>query len=288
MRRACVITGAAALPPGAAVVPGPVLLARLIAGVALVALAASHARAQDFSPPAPAGTPAGPLALIERGLPDTISGVRIEAATVRWFGLPDLATRALALGGGWRTVRGAVGISQTGDPELGWSAFGLALGVAEREGGAALRVVVRRDRRLGPALGSWRSSSGVGVEVGGGVCVAAGAGLRLWASAPQVWARGESPPLERPLEIGVAYGAHDATLWLSRGAPASDAAADHEAGLALRSGPLALWAAARDRPLRGGIGVAAGARGLVVRAAVESHPALGETVWLGLGLGGAP
>ncbi|MBI5710877.1 MAG: hypothetical protein HZC42_11320 [Candidatus Eisenbacteria bacterium] len=279
----------------AVVAPGLVLLARLLAGAAGVsiivgaALLPATVRAQDFSAPAPAGSPAGPLAAIERGLADTSAWLRIEATTARWFGLPDLTTRALAAGGGWRAVRGALGISQTGDPELGWSAVGLALGAAQREGGAALRAVARRDRRLGPAPGSWRGAQGgVGIEVGGGAWVEAGADFRLWASAPQVWARGESPPLDRPLEIGVSYRARDATLWLSRGAPAGDAAADHEAGLMLRSGPLALWAVARDRPLRGGIGVAAHSRGLVALAAVESHPALGETVRLGLGLGGAP
>jgi hypothetical protein len=62
---------------------------------------------------------------------------------------------------------------------------------------------------------------------------------------------------------------------------------DHGAGAALRSGSLVAWGAVRDRPLRGGLGLVASARRLFVAAAVESHPELGETVRLSLGLAGA-
>ena len=100
---------------------------------------------------------------------------------------------------------------------------------------------------------------------------------------PQSWTAGVAPPLDRPLEIGAAFEHDGLALWLTRAAPSSGAEADHGAGAALRSGTLV-----RDRPLRGGFGLVASARRLFVAAAVESHPELGETVRLSLGLTGAP
>ena len=59
-----------------------------------------------------------------------------------------------------------------------------------------------------------------------------------------------------------------------------------EGGVSTTSGPLALWLIARDRPLRGGLGVAARARALRVAVQVESHPVLRETTRLSIALGG--
>ncbi len=94
------------------------------------------------------------------------------------------------------------------------------------------------------------------------------------------------PPLDRPLEIGGEFERDGLRLWLTRSAPSGGAQADHGAGVALRSGPLLAWASARDRPLRGGVGLVASVRRFFVAAAVESHPELGETVQLGFGLSG--
>src|SRR5205823_2242052 len=69
-----------------------------------------------------------------------------ESGITRWFGLEALATRQIAVCGGWHGVRAAFGVSQTGEPELGWTALGAAAGGTSHAAGAALRVVARRDR----------------------------------------------------------------------------------------------------------------------------------------------
>jgi hypothetical protein len=188
-------------------------------------------------------------------------------------------------------VRAAAGISQTGEPEIGWNAAGLAFGVSRPAGGAGLRCVGRRDRviRAGSEAAA-RLEARAGLEVGGGAWLEITKGVRVWAAVPQMWARGTAPPLDRPLEIGAVYDAGEReglTLWLTRGAPSGDLAADHGVGVALRAGTLVLWGAARDRPLRGSFGLAARASHLAVAAEVESHPDLGETVRLSVGLGAA-
>jgi hypothetical protein len=254
--------------------------------IALLVLAA-RAAAQDFScasPPGPAGS-AG--AFIESGLPQLRTGPVLDASYTSWFGLPELETRALACGAGWRWVRVAAGCSQTGAPDLGWNAVGLACGVARPAGGAGLRVVARRDRAIEPgSAAAARLEARAGAEVGWGAWLEAAKGLRLWAAVPQSWSAGVAPPLDRPLEIGGEYECEGLTFWLTRSAPPGEAEAGHGAGVALRAGALAAWASVSDRPLRGGIGVAASTRRLFVAAAVESHPELGETVRLALGLAG--
>jgi len=110
---------------------------------------------------------------------------------------------------------------------------------------------------------------------------------------PQAWAGGVAPPLDRPLELGARYeleipgDREGLAFWLTRGSPSRNSPADHGAGAALRSGPITAWGTVRDRPLRGGFGLAARTRWLSVVAEVESHPDLGETVRLSLGLIGA-
>ena len=51
----------------------------------------------------------------------------------------------------------------------------------------------------------------------------------------------------------------------------------------MTTGPWSAWLAARDRPLRGSVGVAGGYRGFRISAAVESHPVLGETTMISTG-----
>ena len=264
----------------------------LLAIGALLALA-GRGSAQDFVPAAPAGPAAGPCSFLERGLPPVAAGPALDASYTRWFGLPELETRAVACGAGWRLARMAAGCSQTGEPDLGWNAFGLACGMARAEGGAGLRAVARRDRAIEPgSAAAARLEARAGVEVGWGAWLEAARGLRLWTAVPQSWTQGAAPPLERPLEIGAVYEGAEAAghegflLWLTRSAPAGEASADHAAGAALRSGPLLAWGAVRDRPLRGGFGLSATAGRLLVAAEVESHPDLGETVRIALGLAG--
>jgi hypothetical protein len=263
-------------------------IARL-AALALLALLGPVARAaaQDFTSAALPGPAASAGAFLESGLPPVGAGPAFDVSCTRWFGLPELETRAAACGAGWRLARVAVGLSQTGEPDLGWSAAGFACGVARPDGGAGLRAVARRDRAIEPgSAAAERLEDRAGAEAGWGAWLRAARGLRLWAAVPQSWSVGVTPPLDRPLEIGAVLERDGLMLWLTRAAPSGDAEADHGAGVALRSGSLVTWASVRDRPLRGGLGLAASAHRLFVAAAVESHPELGETARLSLGLGG--
>jgi hypothetical protein len=257
----------------------------LILGV----LAPGPGWAQDFASALLPGPGASACAFIERGLPAGEAGAALEASFTRWFGLAALETRAAACAVGWRALRLAGGVSQTGDPGIGWSACGLACGAASAEGAAGLRVVARRDRAPVAATASEAPlGPGLGLEVGGGAWLEAARGLRIWASVPQAWVRGVAPPLDRPLEIGARYERGDAAFWLARGAPSGESQADHVAGAVLRSGPLEVWGAVRDHPLRGGVGLSGQARGLSIAAEVEGHPELGQTVRLSVGLAGHP
>ncbi len=251
-------------------------------------LGASAAGAQDFDSAALPGPADSPCAFIERGLPP-LPATGVEASFTRWWGLPGLETRAIAGMASLRSLRVAAGWSQTGEPDIGWNAAGLALGVTRAGGGAGLRLVARRDRLVEPGTeAAMRLEARAGLEAGGGAWLEPARGVRVWAFVPQAWAGGTAPPLDRPLEIGVSCSVDRAgerdglLLWLTRGSPSGDSPADHVAGAALRSGPITTWGHVRDRPLRGGIGLAARARWLTVGAAVESHPDLGETVRLSL------
>ncbi len=255
---------------------------RWVALVVLLTLGASRCGAQDFVGPACAGPGGSALALLDSALPSAAGRWGLTGSVTRWYALPELTTRALGLGLSWRGARAALGLSQTGDPELGWTALGLGLGGATRGGGGALRAVARRDRHPAPAPGPL--GPGIGLEAGAGAWADAGAGLTLWASAPQIWLRGAAPPLARGLEIGAVLRAGEGGLWLLRRASAreTDDRAGHEAGLVVGLGALSAWARARDGPLRAGIGVAARARAAEASAEIASHPVLGETVTLAI------
>jgi hypothetical protein len=262
---------------------------RRSAALALIALPAlvACAAAQDFASPGLPGPATSASAFLESGLPPVHAGAALDASYTSWFGLPEIETRGVACGSGWRLARVAAGLSQTGEPDLGWSAAGLACGVARSGGGAGVRAVARRERAIEPgSAAAARLDARAGAEVGWGAWLEAARGVRLWATVPQSWSTGVAPPLDRPLEIGASLERDGLTLWLTRGAPSGGAQADHGAGAALRSGALVAWGSVRDRPLRGGVGVVASAGRLFVAAAVESHPDLGETVRLALGLGG--
>jgi len=260
-------------------------LAAIVCALALL-LRPVPARGQDFASPTPPALIGTPAIVLERGLPAEQPALAAEAVATSWYGMPDLATRALALGAGWRSIRGAAGISRTGGDELGWTTAALALGVAARGAGAALRVAARRD--CVPAARDEALGPGAGLEAGGGAWVEAGAGITLSTSAPQIFTRGVAPPLERGLEIGASWVMDDLSIRLTRvSARGGAGAAQHEAGLALSAGPVTVWLEARDLPARGTLGLSARARALTVAGAVESHPVLGQTVRLSLAISGS-
>jgi hypothetical protein len=295
-------TAPCARPPIPASVAALPQLARRLAGrlrfavvaAVMVLLVPALGLAQDFSSASPPGPADSPCAMIERGLPPALAVAGTEASFTRWLGLPGLETRAVACAAGLGIVRVAAGFSQTGEADYGWNSAALAFGMARREGGAAFRVVARRDRTIeSGSEAAARLEARAGLETGGGAWLEATEGLKLWASVPQAWAGGVAPPLDRPLELGargelgIPGGRDGLAFWLTRGSPSRNLPADHGAGVALRSGPITAWGTVRDRPLRGGFGLAARARWLSVAAEVESHPDLGETVRLSLGLIGA-
>ena len=173
-------------------------------------------------------------------------------------------------------MRAAAGWSETGEAGTGWTAAAVAVGAAAASGGAAMRVVARRD--LDDAS---RADERNGVEVGGGAWLGAGAGVVVWASAPQLWTAGALPPLPRALAVGAAAERDGLGCWFEREAPArsADESGTHAGGVTLRIGAACVWVEGRSGPLRAGFGVVVGAIG--VRAL--SHPRLGDTVTLSLG-----
>lgn len=242
----------------------------LAAGCMLTAAAAG---AQDFSAAAPQGQGSA-MTLLERGLPAPEGATSIETTVVRWFDLPDLTTRALAIGGAWSSTRWAAGVSRSGAEEIGWSAAAVAFGASAAGTRAALRACARRD-----------AAGETGIEVGAGAGSSLGGRARLWASAPQLWTEGAAPPLERHLELGVELTGPGIQAWFARAAAPAHAhgmEADHAVGVALEGRGLTTWVALRDRPVRGAYGLAAKGAGVRVTAEIESHPVLAETVRLGL------
>lgn len=254
------------------------LCAPLLPGAAL---------AQDFASPWSAADQAA-FALLEHALPPPSPGAVLECAVGRWLGT-EVETRALAAGAAWRSARFAAGVSQTGDAEIGWSAFALAVGAAREDAGAALRFAGRRDRM--PRADGIRMDGG---EAGAGAWLCPAPALRLWASAPQLWVDGSSPPLARGLVLGAEAAGAEAFAWIAReSAPLGldDALhASHAVGLGWRGAGLRLALEARDLPLRGAIALSAAVGPLEVAARIESHPVAAETTHLGmrLGWGGAP
>jgi hypothetical protein len=256
----------------------------VVLALALLATAAS-ASAQDLAGASPAG--AFDLHdLLERALPSPRAGFSFAAASTRWWGLPELETRSLALGASWRSLRAGFGLSQTGVPEIGWTTLAFAAGTAGPSAGAAFRVVTRHDRDA-PWSAGRATSPEAGLELGAGAWLAPVPALRAWASAPQAWVRGEAPPVDRPLELGVRAGAGTA-LWCTLRAPRAGDDGERALGLCLELAPFTAWVEVRDAPLRGSAGASARAGPLAVRTRVDAHPALGETLRFGIEWGRAP
>src|SRR5262249_40094340 len=176
------------------------------ATLAMIALSfAPAARAQDFAGPPSPGAEPRVWELLDRALPPPTASFSAAATQTRWWDVPGLETRAVAACAGWRSWRGSLGLSQTGEPELGWAALALALGSRGRDTGARGGAVTRRDRDA-PWSRARAFRPGAGVEVGAGAWLVAAPGVRVWASAPQMWTGGAAPPLPRPLELGVSAG----------------------------------------------------------------------------------
>jgi hypothetical protein len=245
-----------------------------------VLLLARSAAAQDFSGASPAGSTRAPEGLLDRALPSASASVSASVAQTRWWGLPDLETRSASLAGSFHSWRAAFGLSQTGEPELGWTSLGLGVGAASDRAGAALRACVRRDRDAAWSVAR-AFTTGAGVEAGAGAWVMAGEGVRAWASAPQVWTSGAAPPLVRPLELGVRVGDEDAA-WVRLVAPRAGDDGERALGMSLWVAPLQAWAEVRDAPLRGSVGLSIAVASLRVAARVDAHPVLGETTRLSL------
>lgn len=253
--------------------------ARVAVALALVlawrACVTAPASAQEFAAPSPAITE-GAGDLVERGLPAPAPGFALDALHVRH---PlDLTTRALLGSAAWRAARAAFGVARTGEAELGWSAAGAAFGLATARAGAAVRGVVRRDDGAAPGVARDGIEAGLGAWIGD-------APLRIWASAPQVWTGGVAPPLARGLILGGDFDAGGVRLAIEREAPRRGYAepANWTGRVGLEFAGAAAWTEFRERPWRGGVGVAAQVRALRVAAEVDGHPVLEPTVRLTIG-----
>jgi hypothetical protein len=228
---------------------------------------AGGAHAQDFSGARPTLAPGDVAAMLDDALPAARAAFGAEAASTRWWNLAELDTRALSAGCGVRAARVAAGVSQTGTPELGWQSAAFALGAADAGSGAAVRALVRRELADGA----------IGAEAGAGAWLRLAPGITLAASAPQLWGRGESPPLARPASAGLSMSSGIAGAWLVLEGPRAGAAGERVFGAGLDAGPARVWAEARGAPWRATLGASAGAGMVDVGVRVDAHPALGET-----------
>ena len=250
--------------------------------------------AQDFAPAAGAGPAPGACAMLERALPSEApargaEALQAEALLAEWALVPGLRTRAIAAQMALRTLRMAAGLSQTGEPEWGWTCAALAAGTATRASGAALRVAVTTERANGPtfsALGTGEGVASASLAIGGGAWIAPAASVRLWAQAPQCATRGAPPPQARPLELGASLAGALARAWLAIEAPGRGGDGERALGVALARGTCELWGEGRDGPWRAALGVTARVRAITCAARVEAHPWLGTRTTLVLGLRG--
>ncbi len=243
--------------------------------VMCIACVVGRAHAQHFAPSAPSGAERGAFGALEDAEPAASGALELAAEQARWWGLPELQTRALAVGVGARSLRFASGLSQTGDAELGFTAVAFACGVASHEAGAGVRAASWLDRGADWSV-TRAGSNEAAYELGAGAWLMPAAGVRVWASAPQLVVQG-TPPLARALELGVRMGGEDA-VWCVLRAPRAGDDGERTLGAALAIAPLSLWIELRDAPLRGATGVALRVHGLAVALRLDEHPVLGETV----------
>lgn len=265
------------------------VMSALLARLTLFAMFVLPARAyaQDFtgaSPPAAVDGDA--FASLDRALPPRSRAFTAAVSNTRWWDLDELETRSAVIGAGWGGARAALGLSQTGTPELGWTALGVSVGGAASDGGAAVRLCGRVERDA-PWSAARALSTAAGAELGAGAWLVPAGGVRVWASAPQVLMRGPSPPLARALEVGIRAG-EGSGVWLSLRAPRAGDDGERALGVALELAPFHTWAEVRDAPLRGSAGVRARVAALQADVRVDVHPVLGESVRVALGWQRAP
>ena len=248
--------------------------------VGLLVCLATRVDAQSFAGAAPAGSERAALGLLEDAQPAVSHALFFSAAQTRWWGLAELETRALALAFGIRSLRVAAGLSQTGTPELGYTAVGFATGVASPTAGAGVRVATSSDRDA-----EWtalRATSHVAsYEAGAGAWLAPAELVRVWVSAPQWITHGAPPVLARTLEVGVRAGDGNA-IWCALRAPRSGDDGERSLGGALAFDLFQVWLELRDAPLRSAAGLGLAWRGLELSVRLDSHPVLGETVRTGV------
>jgi hypothetical protein len=251
----------------------PLSLAALATTLVLAA-GVRPARAQEFAAPAASPDLAGGAG-IEHGL--VAPGPALSLAALHVRRPLGLTTRSLIAGSGVRALRIEAGIARTGDAGPGWSTAGAAIGIATPHAGAALRGVARRDD-VSPG------EAGGGFEAGAGGWLGGPHG-RIWASAPQMWRQGVAPPLARGLTLGVDAERSGVRVAIEREAPRTGYAEDagYRARLALDTDLVTAWAEVCDRPLRGGLGVAARVRAIEIAAQVDSHPVLEPTTRISVG-----
>lgn len=262
----------------------PALAAVILGAWLAVSPVAGAALAQDFATPAPGGRGETPAAFLERALPASRARAAFELLAIAWDPAAQLTTRAVAGAASWHGLAWAAGISSSGDQEVGWNTAALALGQAGAAHGAGVRAAVRMDRARDGAR-----ARAPGGEAGAGFWSALGSRGRIWASAPMALVAGEAPPLDRGLETGVSLSAAEFSAWLAWAAPAGAVdAGERHLGLSCESGMLALWAEARDRPLRAALAVRARRGVLTVTAEVDEHPMLGESARVSLAIGAMP
>ncbi|NOT34446.1 MAG: hypothetical protein HOP12_09780 [Candidatus Eisenbacteria bacterium] len=273
-------------------------MSRRVAWLAMALTCASgcDAAAQDFGLPeaSPLASPAA--GWLERGVsapfghagPPDRGGLRfvVESGFISWFGVPELSTRALAVGARWRGLALAAGISQTGDGELGWTTIAGASGLETESGGAAMRTVARRDRALEFAFDL--DAPGWGFEAGAGGWVRASRDVRAWISAPSLWSDGAAAPLARGLEWGAEWRTAGLFAWFShQSAPLAGEAAGASVALGAGCdlGRTECWVTGRDHPFRAGAGLALRLAQTTLRLDVEEHPQLGTTLRAALAFG---
>lgn len=231
--------------------------------------------AQDFAAASPAGMAPAALRLLEDGWP--AAQASSGAATLRtdWWAVPDLSTRALALHGAWRSLRSAIGVSQTGAPEIGWTTVAVACGAASAQAGAALRAGVRHDRTAPWRVAHlWATESALELGAGAWLCPARDVVVRV--SAPQLVQHGGAPS-SRALACELQYGRASA-VWCALRAPRAGREGERLLGGALAIAPVRVWGELRDAPLRATTGVTFVLQRASCGVRVDEHPELGRTV----------
>lgn len=237
------------------------------------------ARAQDFAAASPAALAPAGLRLLEDGWPAERAGCGVATLRTDWWAVPDLSTRALALHAAWRSLRGAIGVSQTGAPDIGWTTGALACGVVSSHAGAGLRACVRSDR-TGPwrVARLWASESAL--ELGGGAWLRPAPDLVVRVSAPQLVQRGGAPSA-RALTCEFQYG-HASAVWGALRGPRGGREGESRIGGVIAIAPCRVWGELRDAPLRAATGVTLVWRRASCGVRIDEHPDLGRTVRVSL------